>query len=162
LYEVDIPHTHGIGEEKGSQIQMFVRVPDGASKAKPVPVLMFIDGLDAYRTDHGPRVTEHVSRGFACVSVEIPGTGDSPAIRNDPKSPERQWSTVLDWVATQEHFDSSKVVVRGVSCGGYYAMRIAHTHADRLFAVVAQGGGSHHMFDERWIRAQNNMEYPYA
>ena len=50
----------------------------------------------------------------------------------------------------------------GPSTGGYYAFRIAHTHADRLFAVVAQGGGCHHMFDPAWIRAQDQMEYPFA
>lgn len=38
-------------------------------------------------------------------------------------------------------------------------MRIAHTHTDRLVAVVSQGGGSHYMFDPVWIRAQNQMEY---
>jgi hypothetical protein len=41
-------------------------------------------------------------------------------------------------------------------------MRIAHTHSDRLFAVVAQGGGCHYMFDSAWIQAQNQMEYPFA
>jgi hypothetical protein len=46
-----------------------------------------------------------------------------------------------------------KILARGISTGGYYALRIAHTHADRLFAVVAQGGGSHHMFDAGWIGA---------
>ena len=44
----------------------------------------------------------------------------------------------------------------------YYAMRVAHTHSDRLKATIAQGGGSHGMFDEAWIRAQNHMEYPFA
>jgi pimeloyl-ACP methyl ester carboxylesterase len=51
---------------------------------------------------------------------------------------------------------------RHLRAGGYYAFRIAHTHRDRLFAVVAQGGGWHHMFDAEWIRAQNQMEYPFA
>ena len=41
-------------------------------------------------------------------------------------------------------------------------MRIAYTYADRLVAVVSQGGGSHHMFDPAWIRAQNHVEYPFA
>ena len=162
IHEVPIPHNYGIGEETGSQIKAYIRTPSHASKTTPVPVLLFICGLDAYRTDHTNRVTKHVSQGFAVISVEIPGTGDSPAIKNDPKSPDRQWSSVFDWIDAQEELDSKKVVARGVSTGGYYAIRIAHTHKERLFAVVAQGGGSHHMFDERWVRAQNSMEYPYA
>jgi hypothetical protein len=49
-----------------------------------------------------------------------------------------------------------------MSTGGYYGMRMAHTHADRLLAVVSQGGGCHRMFDKDWIKAQDKMEYPYA
>ena len=74
-------------------------------------------------------------------------------------------SSVLDWVVanrTELHFDTTKVVARGISTGGYYAMRIAHTHAERLLAVVAQGGACHHMFDPQWIHAQDQMEYPFA
>jgi hypothetical protein len=74
-------------------------------------------------------------------------------------------SSILDWVQANSQsysFDLKKVLARGISTGGYYAMRIAHTHAERLFAVVAQGGGCHHMFDPQWIRAQNQMEYPFA
>ena len=74
-------------------------------------------------------------------------------------------SSVLDWVDANNStygFDLTRIVARGISTGGYYAMRIAHTHADRLFAVVAQGGGCHYMFDADWIRAQDQMEYPFA
>ena len=127
--------------------------------------MLFICGLDAYRTDHTPRTQEHVDRGFATISFEIPGTADCPAAPNDPTSPDRLMSSILDWVAsnaTAYSFDASKIFARAVSMGGYYAMRVAHTHADRLFAVVAQGGGCHHMFDREWIRFQNQMEYPFA
>ena len=103
-------------------------------------------GWDAYKTDHTPRTQTHVDHGFATLSFEIPGTGDSPAAPNDPTSPDRLMSSILDWVAADAanySFDLIRIVARGISTGGYYAMRIAHTHADRLFAVVAQGGGCH-------------------
>lgn len=160
--EVSIPHTHALkAEGDGDEIRANVRIPKPASKSSPVPVLIFICGLDAYRTDHTVRTSEHVRRGFACVSVDIPGTADCPSAKNDPLSPDRQWSSVLDWIESQEMFDKNKVSVRSVSTGGYYAMRIAHTHADRLRGVVSQGGGSHRMFDKEWIAAQNKMEYPF-
>lgn len=139
-----------------------MRIPEHASKLSPVPVVLFVCGLDAYRTDFTSRVDEHILRGFACVSVEIPGTGDSPASKHDPLSPDRQWSSVLDWIESQQMFDSKKICARSMSTGGYYGMRMAHTHADRLLAVVSQGGGCHRMFDKEWIKAQNKMEYPYA
>jgi pimeloyl-ACP methyl ester carboxylesterase len=139
-----------------------MRLPPTASASSPAPVLLFICDLDAYRTDHTTRTTKQVQNGWACISVEIPGTGDSPAAPNDPLSPDRQWSSVLDWIAGQDYLDKSRVVARGVSTGGYYAMRIAHTHAERLHGVVAQGGGCHGMFDPVWIEAQDGMEYPFG
>ena len=74
-------------------------------------------------------------------------------------------SSVIHWVsanASKYGFNLERVVASGISTGGYYAFRIAHTRAERLFAVVAQGGGWHHMFDAAWIHAQNQMEYPFA
>jgi len=164
---VDIPFTHAdpSAGDLGTAIPAYLRLPRGEQPAGGWPVLLFICGLDAYRTDHTPRTQAHVDRGYATISFEIPGTGDCPAAPGDPAAPDRLMSSVLDWVAASapEHgFNPGKILARGISTGGYYAFRIAHTHADRLLAVVAQGGGGHHMFDADWIRHQNQMEYPFA
>ncbi|WP_410573597.1 alpha/beta hydrolase family protein [Amycolatopsis sp. cmx-4-61] len=164
---VEIPFTHAdpAAGDHGTAIPAHLRLPRGPAPAGGWPVLLFICGLDAYRTDHTPRTQAHVDRGFATISFEIPGTGDCPAAANDPASPDRLMSSVLDWVATAaagHGLDAGRVFARGISTGGYYALRLAHTHADRLAAVVAQGGGGHHMFDAAWIHAQNRMEYPFA
>ena len=146
-------------------IPAYLRLPKDGRPAAGWPVVLFVCGLDAYRTDHTPRTQEHVDRGCAVLSFEIPGTGDCPAAPNDPAAPDRLMTSVLDWVvsnASRYGFNPAKVIVRGISTGGYYAFRVAHTHADRLFAVVAQGGSCHHMFDREWIGAQNQMEYPFA
>jgi hypothetical protein len=164
---ITIPFTHAdpAAGDLDTGIAAYLRLPQGEQPADGWPVLLFICGLDAYRTDHTPRTQAHVDRGFATISFEIPGTGDCPAAPNDPASPDRLMSSVLDWVAAhaaEYRFDPTRVLARGISTGGYYALRLAHTHADRLFAVVAQGGGAHHMFDAEWIGAQNQMEYPFA
>lgn len=171
-FPVKIPHSHALvsaGESTSDIINAFVRIPKGEQPASGWPVVLFICGLDAYRTDHsaypGGKLQCHLEAGRALVIVDIPGTADSPAAREDPESPDRLWSSVLDWIGSGNHgyaFDTSHVAAIGISTGGYYAMRIAHTHADRLFGVVAQGGGSHYMFDPQWIRAMNHMEYPFA
>ncbi|KIM93790.1 hypothetical protein OIDMADRAFT_35602 [Oidiodendron maius Zn] len=166
--EVNIPFTHALstaGESAKADIPAYVRTPGGEPPAAGWPVLLFICGLDHYRTDFEQRTARHARNGFACVIVEIPGTGDCPAAKHDPASTDRLWSSVFDWIdanKTQYRFDTSKTFARGMSTGGYNAIRIAHTHADKLFAVVAQGGGCHHMFDPQWIKAQNHMEYPFA
>ncbi len=164
---VTIPFTHAdaAAGDRGAPIAAYLRLPKTPRPATGWPVLLFICGLDAYRTDHTPRTQAHVDRGYAVISFEIPGTGDCPAAPEDPTSPDRLMSSVLDWVgakANEYGFDPAKIIARGISTGGYYAFRIAHTHADRLFAAVAQGGGCHHMFDPAWIGAQDQMEYPFA
>ena len=155
------PHTHGLMSttEEGSQIPVIVRRPAGISQRLPVVIQIF--GLDGYRTEFTPASTAWTSRGWAAVAVEIPGTGDCPALKQDPKSPDRLWSSLLDWLVAQDWVDTKKIVAWGVSTGGYYAMRIAHTHKDRLAGVVAQGGGSHYMFDREWLENVAHLEYPF-
>lgn len=167
--EVGIPHRYA-EEGEGATIAAFLRIPEGDRPAAGWPVTLFICGLDAYRTDHSStlpygKLASHLGHGQAVLLVDIPGTADSPAARHDPESPDRLWSSVLDWIDDHSSlygFDTSRIAARGISTGGYYAMRIAHTHADRLVGVVAQGGGCHYMFDPDWIRAQDHMEYPFA
>ncbi len=164
---IDVPFAHAdtAAEDQNVPIQAYLRLPKGEKPKDGWPVLLFICGLDAYKTDHTPRTQEHVDRGFATLSFEIPGTGDCPAAPNDPTSADRLMSSVLDWVTANSvayGFNTKQIVARGISTGGYNAMRVAHTHADRLFAVVAQGGGCHYMFDAAWIRASDQMEYPFA
>jgi dipeptidyl aminopeptidase/acylaminoacyl peptidase len=144
-----------------TSIPISVRLPLGAKAGQKFPVVMTIYGLDGYRTEHTRSSTYHINNGWASIGIEIPGTGDCPADPNDPTAPERLWGSVLDWVHQQDWVDSKKVVAWGVSCGGYYAMRIAHTHKDRLAGVVAQGGGMHHMFDPEWLEVASHMEYPF-
>jgi hypothetical protein len=81
--------------------------------------------LDAYKTDHTPRTQQHVDRGYATLSFEIPGTGDCPAAPNDPTSPDRLMSSVIDWVVDMAQIyglDVGKIVARGISTGGYYGL----------------------------------------
>ena len=165
--EVMMPFKHANVEagDKSNDIPGYLRIPKGQKPKDGWPVLLFICGLDAYRTDHTNRTDAHTKAGFVTLSVEIPGTGDSPAAPKDPESTDRQWSSVLDWIGRNKDkygLDDSKIVARGVSTGGYYAFRIAHTHADRLLASVGQGGWSHYMLEPQWIRAMNHMEYPFA
>lgn len=164
---VDIPFRHAdtAAGDVASPIPAYLRLPTGDRPRAGWPVVLFICGLDAYRTDHTPRMQAHLDRGCATLTFEIPGTGDCPAAPTDPTSPDRLMSSILDWVvdnAVLHGVDPTRIVARGISTGGYYAFRVAHTHAERLFAVVAQGGGCHHMFNADWIGAQNQMEYPFA
>ncbi|KAI9848237.1 MAG: hypothetical protein M1830_007301, partial [Pleopsidium flavum] len=55
----------------------------------------------------------------------------------------------------------TKVVAWGLSTGGYYAVRIAHTHKEKLRGSVAQRAGVHHFFDRQWLKRADDHEYPF-
>ncbi|KAK5652032.1 hypothetical protein OQA88_10935 [Cercophora sp. LCS_1] len=158
IREVKVEHTHAV-EGEGTVVPVNLLVPKSGEGKHPV-VLIFT-GLDGYRTELAVWQEGWVKKGVATVVVEIPGTGDSPALRNDPTSAERQWDSLLGWIAQQPELDEKRVVVWGFSTGGYYALRAAHTHADQLLGVVSQGGGCHYMFEREWLEKVNVLEYPF-
>lgn len=161
IHDELIPHTAASGSD-GPTIPLYFRVPSNATKKKPVPTILLITGLDGYRPDNTQRTYEFLNRGWACVIAEIPGTADCPADPKDPKSPDRLWDSILDWMGKKGVFDMSSVMAWGLSTGGYYAVRIAHTHANRLKGSVAQGAGVHHFFDRNWLEKADDHEYPFA
>lgn len=161
MKQVIIPHTQATGDD-GKEIPLFVRVPAGASADKKCPVVLLLTGLDGHRPDNTGRSDEFLSRGWASVIVEIPGTADCPADRRDPKSPDRLWTAVLDWIKLQPSFDTSRVLAWGLSAGGYYAIRLAHTHHDRLIGSIGQGAGVHHFLGKEWLSRVDQHEYPFT
>ncbi|KAI2627180.1 Alpha/Beta hydrolase protein [Xylaria nigripes] len=159
LEEVEIPHVHRSGNDR-EIIPAYVRAPKGKTNC---PVVLLLTGLDGYRPDNTGRCDSFLSQGWAAVVVEIPGTADCPADPADPVSPDRLWDSVFDWMAKDEHqrFDMKRVMCWGLSSGGYYAVRIAHTHRHRLVGSIAQGAGSHHFFDPAWLEKADGHEYPF-
>jgi len=157
---VIVPHTAAI-EGEGSEIPMMFSLPEVASSSHPVPVVLIITGLDGYRTELAVWGEGFRRNNVAVAVAEIPGTGDCPAAPNDPKSPDRLYTSILGWLHSHPSIDSKRICAWGFSTGGYYAIRLAHTHPGKLAGVVALGGGCHHMFDEAWLEKVNNLEYPF-
>jgi len=126
-----------------------------------VPLVIILTGLDAYRTELAVWIEGWSQLQVATVVLEIPGTGDSPAAPSDPTSADRVWSTLLDWLDAQSELDPKRRAMWAFSTGGFYAIRVAHTHPDRLTGVVAHGGGCHYMFHPTWLQNVNHLEYPF-
>jgi len=160
VYEELIPHTTAAGND-GQTIPLYLRIPKGASKEHPAPAILLMTGLDGYRPDNTQRTSEFLERGWASVIAEVPGTADCPSDPSDPEAPDRLWTAVLDWMEKKGVFDMSKVIVWGLSTGGYYAVRVAHTHAKRLKGSVAQGAGTHHFFEKEWLAKVDIHEFPF-
>lgn len=164
LTEHVIPHTHRAGRD-GPRIPIYVRLPEDTAAPgwchDPVPVVLIMTGLDGYRPDNSQRTHEITARGWAVVIAEIPGTGDSPADPADPESADRLWSSVLEYMRSLGVFDMTKVAVWGLSAGGYYAVRAAHTHRGRLKGCIGHGPGTHYFLDEEWLARVEDHEYPF-
>jgi len=162
---IPFKHANTSAGDQAIDIAACLRIPNGEVPAAGWPVILWICGLDAYRIDEVTPKDGHIENGSAVLRLDIPGTGDCPAAPRDPKSADRLWSSVLDWIGTvgkeQYDLDDKRVIARGISTGGYYAFRIAHTHADRLLGAIGHGGWSHYTLNEDWIKAMNHMEYPF-
>ncbi|KAJ4349526.1 uncharacterized protein N0V89_008142 [Didymosphaeria variabile] len=162
----DVPVTETIIAHKyasnndGDKIPLYIRKPPGKG---PFPTVLLITGLDGHRPDNTERTTEHLSRGWATVICDIPGTTvDCPANRRDPLSPDRLFSSILDWIRDEQELDETKVVAWGLSAGGYYAIRLAHTHREMLKGAIGHGAGTHHYIGREWLEQVHRHEYPFG
>ncbi|KAI1803949.1 alpha/beta-hydrolase [Daldinia bambusicola] len=162
LSEVLIPHAFAKGRDRDG-IPAYVRVPPSPSNgASKHPAVILFTGLDGYRPDNTARCEEFLARGWAAVVLEIPGTADCPADPADPNSPDRLLDSLFAWMASDGRFDAGRVLCWGLSSGGYYAVRAAHTHRDKLLGVVAHGAGTHHFFSREWLATADGHEYPFT
>ncbi|KAL6711731.1 hypothetical protein ACN47E_004665 [Coniothyrium glycines] len=157
VHEVLIPHTHRHSNE-GTHMPAYHLVPDSTT---PVPTVVIFTGLDGYRTELAVWMEGWRRVGVATLVLEIPGTGDCPADASDPTSPDRLYTSLFEWLATQPRLDQRRIAIWAFSTGGYYALRVAHTHAAHLAGVVALGGGCHYMFSPAWLDRVNELEYPF-
>ena len=95
------------------------------------PVAMVWAGIDTWKEEMHVRLGALMrSRGFAVLLVDMPGVGESPVLADGDA--ERQWTPIFDWLADRDDLDGSRCAAIGGSFGGYWAMKLAYTHRDRL------------------------------
>lgn len=78
------------------------------------------------------------AHGYACVRVDITGSGDSEG-RFDDEYSEQELSdgeAVLDWIAAQG-WSTGKVGMIGISWGGFNGLQMAYRRPEALKAVVS-------------------------
>ncbi|MFE5872816.1 alpha/beta hydrolase family protein [Streptomyces roseifaciens] len=144
IQHVAVPFDGRAGE--GEVLRFFVaRPPAGA--ARP-PVVMMWGGIDVWKEESYARGRLLRERGFATVHIDMPGVGQSPV--HAGRDAERQWDPVFAWLREQKDLDTDRVAALGLSFGGYWAMKLAHTHREQLAAAVNWGGGVHLTFQPEW------------
>ena len=98
---------------EGKKIVAYLQVPRGV--ARP-PVAMYWGGVDVWKEDHQRNSEIMHARGLATVLVDQPGTGESPVRFAEPNAA-RQFSAVMDHLATRKDVDGARVGVWGRSFG---------------------------------------------
>ncbi len=143
LQAVTVPFEGREGE--GAELHFYVARPVGV--ACP-PVVMTWGGIDTWKEEMRSRAAYLLDLGFAMLLVDMPGIGQSPVLAS--RDAERQWTPVFDWLELQDDLDGTRVAAFGASYGGYWAMKLAYTHRERLRAAVNWGGGVHITFTPEW------------
>ncbi len=138
---------------EGSKVRFYLTRP-AAGGPRP-PVAMVWAGIDTWKEEMHVRLGALMrSRGFAVLLVDMPGVGESPVLAG-PEA-ERQWTPIFDWLATRDDLDGARCAAVGGSFGGYWAMKLAYTHRDRLACAVNWGGGVHITFTPEWQQKSRN------
>jgi len=142
---------------EGREIVGYLRLP---ISVRPAPLVITIGGLDGRKENAAFRNDAYLKQGIAYFAFDMPGTGQS-TIRQVAPGAEREFSRVLDYVATRKNeIDAKRVVVYGGSWGGHWAARLAYTERERLRGAVVQGGPVHEYFQPAWQRkAIGTREY---
>jgi esterase FrsA len=150
LEVIEIPFDGRPGE--GERIRLYLTRP--ASAVRP-PVAMVWAGIDTWKEEmHGRLGALLRHHGLAVLLVDMPGVGESPVLAG--RDAERQWTPIFDWLAGREDLDGDRCAAIGGSFGGYWAMKLAYTHRERLRCAVNWGGGVHITFTPEWQQRSRN------
>jgi esterase FrsA len=134
-----------------------LRKPAGA--AAPLPLVVTWGGIDSFKEERAVLTGPFLEAGLAVLAIDIPGTGEAPLV--GAVDAERLWDAVFDWIDQRPDLDSARVGLHGLSTGGYWATKLAHTHRARLRAVINQGGCVHFAFQPDWARRSADGEYSF-
>jgi esterase FrsA len=142
---------------EGKEIVGYLRLPSAA--AKPVPVVLAVSGLDSRKENLAQTYSALLGHGVGLFAVDGPGTGQSP-VRAGPAA-DRVLSRAIDYLVSRSDIDAKRIVLHGVSFGGYWAAKLAIVEKDRLCAVVAQSPPIHGFFQPDFIKNSllGNREY---
>lgn len=136
---------------EGSEIVGYLRLP-ASNVARPVPLVLAIAGLDSRKETVAETYAAAVAAGIGFFAVDSPGTGQAPVKAGETS--ERIYSRVLDYLATRQEIDASRILVHGQSFGAYWAAKLAHTEAKRLVGAVTQSPPIHRTFQPDFFRGR--------
>ena len=123
----------------GTQLAARVWMPEDAEQ-NPVPaILEYIPYRRRDGTRDGDDLTHpyFAGHGYACVRLDIRGSGDSDGLILDEYLKQGQDDAVeaIAWIARQP-WCTGKVGMMGISWGGFNSLQVAARHPEALKAII--------------------------
>ncbi|MGH6719454.1 MAG: CocE/NonD family hydrolase, partial [Alphaproteobacteria bacterium] len=123
----------------GQRMAARIWLPEGA-ETKPVPaILTYLPyrKRDSTRAGDDPMHRYFAGHGYACLRVDMRGSGDSDGLMNDEYAAQElaDGKGLIAWIATQP-WCSGKVGMIGSSWGGFNALQVAALRPPALAAIV--------------------------
>ena len=142
---------------EGKEIVGYLRLPPSANG--PVPIVFAISGLDSRKENMAETYGALLEKGIGFFTLDGPGTGQSP-VKVSPTA-DRVLSRALDYLVSRKEIDPKRIVVHGVSFGGYWASKLAITERTRLRGVVVQSPPIDTFFTPEFLEKSllGNKEY---
>ena len=142
---------------EGNEIVGYMRM--AASARRRVPIVLAVSGLDSRKEHLAETYGALLDHGIGFFTVDGPGTGQSP-VKASPTA-DRVLSRVIDYLVARDDVDPSRILLHGVSFGGYWASKLAIVEKDRLRAVVVQSPPIYGFFQPDYVRNSllGNREY---
>ncbi|MFP4326238.1 MAG: CocE/NonD family hydrolase [Desulfonatronovibrio sp.] len=137
--KVQVIENQWITMSDGCRLAAKVWVPESADK-KPVPaILEYIPYRKRDSTAlRDSQIHGYFARnGYACVRVDIRGSGDSEGVLRDEYLQQElhDGKEILSWIASQKWCDGN-VGMMGISWGGFNALQIAALQPPQLKAII--------------------------
>jgi esterase FrsA len=142
---------------EGKEIVGYLRLPPVT--AAPAPLILAVSGLDSRKETMADSYNALIEHGIGFFAVDGPGTGQSP-VKVSPTA-DRVLSRVIDYLGTRQEIDPKRIVMHGVSFGGYWGAKLAIVERDRLKGVVVQSPPVHNGFQAEFLKTNllGNREY---
>lgn len=124
----------------GTELSARIWLP-GCAHEKPVPaILEYIPYRKRFGSAERDELTHGylAGHGYACVRVDIRGSGESEGVLTDEYLPVEldDGLQILDWIAKQSWCDGN-IGMMGISWGGFNALQIAALQPGPLKAIMA-------------------------
>jgi esterase FrsA len=141
---------------EGKEIVGYLRLPPGAA---PAPLVLAVSGLDSRKETMADTYNALIEHGVGYFAVDGPGTGQSP-VKVSPTA-DRVLTKVIDYLGARKEIDPKRIVMHGVSFGGYWGAKLAIVERDRLRGVVVQSPPVHNGFQADFLKTNllGNREY---